>query len=126
MQIDGNGQCDQKTKGAYPVIFFVLKHFILVLEIDENEHKFYDATCELVRYDTMQYGQEKLRKTVCIRFNPHQCTSVVDQPAFLERVKELVQIIRTILKNEAVKTPSSDELVMNIMYLGYNQVCHHI
>ena len=53
-QIDGKG-CNDRTKSAYPDMAFRLPHVNLFIEIDEHCHRFYEASCEAARLDTIQY-----------------------------------------------------------------------
>lgn len=68
-QIDGR-TCVCKTQGAYPDIPIVTELGVIVIEVDENAHRYYELDCELARYDTLMYGSDDLRPTTAIRFNP--------------------------------------------------------
>ena len=89
---------------------------MIVIEVDENAHRYYEPACELARYDTLMYGSDDLRPTTAIRFNPHN-TSENKEP-LEDRAKALVQVIRN-----SLKTPSTSEIpVMSIQYMFYNSV----
>ena len=48
-KIDG-GDCEEKTKAAYPDLHIFTGDRIIFIETDENKHRFYNADCELGRY----------------------------------------------------------------------------
>jgi hypothetical protein len=64
--------------------------------VDENQHRYYDISCELARYDTLTFGTEQLRATFINRFNPHD-TPELTVP-FIDRLKVFIQTIRNQLK----------------------------
>ncbi|KAJ3409330.1 hypothetical protein HDU80_001790, partial [Chytriomyces hyalinus] len=49
--------------GAYPDIPLISTDHVAIVEVDENQHQFYDKTCELARYDTLQFGTAVLLPT---------------------------------------------------------------
>ena len=52
-----------------PDIFFELDKYCLIVEIDENEHKSYEDTCECARINEI-VGSICGRSVIFIRFNP--------------------------------------------------------
>jgi hypothetical protein len=74
----------------------VLQDRVIFSEVDENQHRYYDVSCELSRYDTLTFGTEQLRATFINRFNPHH-TPEMTVP-FIDRVKVFIQTIRNQLK----------------------------
>jgi hypothetical protein len=116
-QVDGSQACAENTKGAYPDIPTLLNDRVINIEVDENRHQFYDVSCELARYDTLQFGSDKLRPTICIRFNPHVVATC--QVLFEDRIKILIQIFRNALHAEL---DENEVPVMPVRYLFYGQV----
>ena len=71
-------------------------------EVDENQHRYYDLSCELARYDTLAYGIAPIeltpkvqnpspthgRATTVIRLNPHDTDSM--KVPFIERVRAFI------------------------------------
>ncbi|KAJ3253191.1 hypothetical protein HDU77_004681 [Chytriomyces hyalinus] len=54
---------DKRTKGAYPDIPLISTDCVAVVEVDENQHQYYNQTCELARYGTLQFGTAVLLPT---------------------------------------------------------------
>ena len=116
-QVDGSSDCAEKTKGAYPDIPILLNDRLVIIEVDENRHQHYEVSCELARYDTLQFSSNHLLPTTCIRFNPHLTTT--NKLRFEDRVKTLVQVVR----NRLLANLGKDEVpVMSVMYLFYGEV----
>jgi hypothetical protein len=61
--------CSPKGALVRPDFVFVHPRFVIILEVDENYHRYYDVTCELKRIEKLHEncGQPVL----LIRFNPH-------------------------------------------------------
>ena len=112
-----NGSCsDEKTKGAYPDIPLVWKDRYGIIEVDENRHNFYEQSCELARYDTIQFGTDQLKPTKFFRFNPHKTNDIPF--TLLEKVKVLIQSVRNYFKAEL----NPDLPVAYVEYLFYGEV----
>ena len=119
--IDGEDDCQDKTKAAYVDIPIVLQDRVIFSEVDENQHRYYDVSCELARYDTLTFGTEQLRATFINRFNPHN-TPEVTVP-FIDRVKAFIQTIRNQLRCPLL---SEDEKVSaSVSYLFYGSGSVH-
>jgi hypothetical protein len=123
MEIDGSMVCKEvnsdekvKTKAAYPDISISLPDRVLLYEIDENAHEYYDASCEVARYDPLLYGQESPKTTLCIRFNPHLADSSC--LSFLDKLKILLQMSRNWL-NSPLPTEEKVLPTMSVQYLFY-------
>ncbi|KAJ3410506.1 hypothetical protein HDV05_003696 [Chytridiales sp. JEL 0842] len=100
-QIDG--KCDNaKTKGAYPDIPLVLEDRVVIVEIDESRHQFYNESCELARYDTLQFGTKHLLPTKVFRFNPHDTSTI--KLDFQAKLKVLIQRVRNYLTSTLEET----------------------
>ena len=104
-----------RTKAALPDLAMVLPHKNIFIEIDENRHQFYDESCELARYDTLQFGADSTKPSLCLRFNPHV---VVNQelPSLEDRIKFLMQRLRN-----ATTAPIDTEAAptMTVQHLFY-------
>lgn len=59
------GGCSNKR----PDVYIDLLTHIIIVEIDENQHKYYDSTCEMVRLNLL-FEDFAFRPIVFIRFNP--------------------------------------------------------
>ncbi|KAJ3122138.1 hypothetical protein HK100_012118 [Physocladia obscura] len=83
---------NEKAKGAYPDIPIVLQDRVAIIEIDENRHQYYDTSCELARYDVLQFGTATLLATKVFRFNPHDSLTVKFEfeVKLLQRVRNYV------------------------------------
>ena len=126
--LDGEGECVEKTKGAYVDIPLVLQDRLILCEVDENLHCNYNPSCELSRLDTLAYGIAPIeltptienpnptqgRATYILRFNPHN-TDTMDVP-FIERVRVFIQVIRNLM---AQSITEEDRIGANVCYLFY-------
>ena len=118
--IDGSGDCHDKTKAAYVDIPIVLQDRVIFNEVDENQHRYYDFSCELAGYDTLMFGTEKIRDTFINRFNPHD-TSEMTVP-FIDRVRVFIQTIR----NQMTSSLSEEEKISaSVSYLFYGSNTVH-
>ncbi|KAJ3266487.1 hypothetical protein HDU77_000587 [Chytriomyces hyalinus] len=94
-----DGVCnDKRTKGAYPEIPLISTDRVAIVEVDKNRHQFYDKTCELARYDTLQFGTAVLLPTRVFRFNPHDMATL--QFELSSKLKVLVQQVHNYLNEE--------------------------
>jgi hypothetical protein len=116
-RIDGSYFPGEKTKGCYPDIPILTKSKLLNVEVDENRHQFYNMLCELARYDSLMYGQDELRNTTCIRFNPHDCEGMT--LPFVDRVRVLLQSIRNEMNVDVI----DDTPKLIVKYFFYGDVC---
>ena len=99
--------------GAYPDLYIFTGDRVVFIEIDEGCHAQYDSSCELARYDALQYGSDHIKPSLCIRFNPGTRDSVL-----IRRCGVLVQMVRNYLN-----TPLHLDVapVINVCFLFYNQ-----
>ena len=83
----------------------------MFIGLDEHCHAQYDPSCELARYDKLQYGRDSIKPSLCIRFNPG---SKNDER--LMRCKVLVQAVRNY-----VNATLHDNVapIMTVCYLLY-------
>jgi hypothetical protein len=126
--LDGEGECEEKTKGAYIAIPFVLPDRLILGEVDENQHRYYDLSCELARYDTLAYGIAPIevtptienpnpiqgRATFILRFNPHDTPSMV--VPFIQRVRTFIQMIRNLMTQPLT---AEYRIGANVCYMFY-------
>jgi hypothetical protein len=109
---------DEKAKGAYPDIPIVLQDRVVIIEIDEHRHQFYNELCELARYDTLQFGTGHLLPTKVFRFNPHDTPNI--KLDFQAKLKVLIQRVRNYLtltldEEEAIPVASGEVLLLLCM-----------
>ncbi|KAI9333091.1 hypothetical protein BDR26DRAFT_615693 [Obelidium mucronatum] len=116
VQLDG-ACSEEKAKGAYPDILLVLLDRVLIVEVDENRHRFYEQSCELARYDTLQFGSTTLLPSRIVRFNPHDTPNV--QLDLTAKLRILIQRIRDYL-NEELDIDAAP--VESVQFLFYGQV----
>jgi hypothetical protein len=69
------------------------------------------------RYDSLMYGQDELRNTTCIRFNPHDCEGMT--LPFVDRVRVLLQSIRNEMNVDVI----DDTPKLIVKYFFYGDVC---
>jgi len=129
--LDGSGDCEEKTKGAYIDIPIVLPDRLICGEVDENQHRYYQVACELARYDTLAYGATSLelvptlenpfptqgRATIVIRLNPHDITDSMVVP-FIERVRVFIQMFRNLMTQPLSE---NDRIGATVHYLFYGE-----
>ncbi len=62
-----------KNKLAIPEFVIADGKMVIIVEIDENSHKYYEKPCELGRYDTLKWRQKYPEDTVLyvLRFTSH-------------------------------------------------------
>jgi hypothetical protein len=128
-QIDGKG-CNDRTKGAFPDMAFRLPHLNLYIEIDEHCHRFYEASCEAARLDTIQYGVkltegERLLPSILLRFNPHSTKDGGCDVPLLGRIKTLAQRYRDIVDAPASDTRFTEFANMSVQYMFYGSDVQH-
>jgi hypothetical protein len=128
-QIDGKG-CNDRTKSAYPDMAFRLPHVNLFIEIDEHCHRFYEASCEAARLDTIQYGAmlaegERLLPSIMLRFNPHSTNDGGCNVPLLGRIKTLAQRYRNIVEASALDTQLPEFANMSVQYMFYGSDVQH-
>jgi hypothetical protein len=135
MQVDG-GHCEVvKTKGnqggfffkkkfltqkfnnsilaAYPDFSFVLFDRNVFVEVDENQHQYYNQECELARLDLLAYGTDRdAIPTTVIRFNPHNLDFTL-----VAMIKSLIQTVKTELNR-----PLLVKQGINVIYMFYKSV----
>ena len=99
--------------GAYPDLYIFTGDRVVFIEIHEDCHAQYDSSCELARYDALQYGSDHIKPSVCILFNPGTRDSVL-----IRRCGVLVQMMRNY-----VNTPLQLDVapVINVCFLSYTQ-----
>ena len=128
-QIDGKG-CNDRTKGAFPDMAFRLPTLTLYIEIDEHCHRFYEASCEAARLDTIQYGVklaegERLLPSIMLRFNPHSTKDGGCAVPLLGRIKTLAQRYRNIVEASALDTRLPEFANMSVQYMFYGSDVQH-
>jgi hypothetical protein len=128
-QIDGKG-CNDRTKGAFPDMAFRLPTLNLYIEIDEHCHRFYEASCEAARLDTIQYGVklaegERLLPSIMLRFNPHSIKDGGCDVPLLGRIKTLAQRYRNIVEASALDTRLPEFANMSVQYMFYGSDVQH-
>ena len=120
------GPCvvDTTNRRRADMLFFAGndKNNVVILEVDENEHKHYPVECEVARMSDIR-DQYTGRHIICIRYNP--CLK-----KFEDNVAQAsaVEIIREESKKEAfmaVRAALDEPLVVSEMgytlrYIGYN------
>ena len=133
--LDGEGHCEEKTKGAYVDIPFVLPDRLILGEVDENQHRYFNLSCELGRYDTITYGIAPIeivpttenpnpiqgRATFIIRFNPHDTPKMVIP--FIERIRVFIQIIRNLMMQPLT---AEDRIGARVYYMFYDSSNVHL
>ncbi|KAJ3010752.1 UNVERIFIED_CONTAM: hypothetical protein HDU68_001998 [Siphonaria sp. JEL0065] len=112
-QVDGACN-DEKTKGAYPDIPLVLNDRVAIVEVDENRHQYYNQSCELARYDTLQFGTGWLLPTRVFRFNPHDTATL--RFDFTSKLM-LIQRVRNYL-NEELEIGAAPVASVEWLYYG--------
>ena len=107
-----------KTDGHFSRIDFVIDmgSFKILLEVDEDQHSWYDVTCETRRMAdivTASRIQGVTRPLVFIRYNPHACRhdGKLIKKLKKDREAELVKRIKT------MERPRQD---LSIMYMYYD------
>ena len=98
--------------GAYPDKYIALQDRVVFIEVDEDSHAQYDPSCELARYDKLQYGRDCIKPSLCIRFNPGGKTEERRM-----RCKVLVQAVRDYI-NAALRDNVTP--VMTVRHLLYD------
>ncbi len=115
------GACNkERPKGAYPDISLVLQDRVCIIEVDEHRHQFYNSSCELARYDVLQFGTKDLLPTRVFRFNPHDTATLKFD--FTSKLKMLIQRVRNYL-NEELEIGAAP--VASVEWLYYGQVNIH-
>ena len=111
----GSAEALVRTKAALPDLAMVLLHMNIYIEIDENRHQYYEESCELARYDTVQFGADSIKPSLCLRFNPHVVVNQ-DLPSLEDRIKFLMQRLRN-----AINAPIDKEAepIMTVQHLFY-------
>jgi hypothetical protein len=98
-----------------PDIFFDLTGHVVIVEIDENQHKTYEDTCECARINEIVNGIGG-KPVIIIRYNPDIVKNNGKQINInqSDRIDNLIHII----KNELTKT--YDTFIVKIIQLYYN------
>ena len=99
-------------------------------KIDEHCHRFYEASCEAARLDTIQYGVkltegERLLPSILLRFNPHSTKDGGCDVPLLGRIKTLAQRYRDIVDAPASDTWFTEFANMSVQYMFYGSDVQH-
>ena len=88
----GNCDCNHARRIDFRVL---INGTLLCIEVDENEHKYYDKENEEARPNDLMMVHTG--KFLFIRFNPHPYTfnGIRENPSITERLENLVQVIRS-------------------------------
>jgi hypothetical protein len=114
-----------------PDLLLDLGSHILMIEIDENQHKYYDSSCEtarlnelsidvnhrsivMLRFNPDSYGDGNNKIKSCWKINSYGVMSIVNMEQWLERIECLKKQIRYCMDN------SSDE-PLKIIEMYYDQ-----
>ena len=94
-------------------------YFIVVLEVDENQHKSYECICEQQRM--IQIHQDIGMNILFIRFNPDSYRNINNELInnYNDREKKLLNILKNIKKLTKMKNP------LSVMYLYYDNYDEH-
>ena len=128
--LDGSGDCEERTKGAYIDIPIVLPDRLICGKVDENQHRYYQVACELARYDTLAYGTQPInivptdavpsptqgRATIVIRLNPHDTRTM--KVSFIDRVRVFIQMFRNLMTQPL---SADDRIGAHVYYLFYGE-----
>jgi hypothetical protein len=96
---------DSILKGKYcfrkfrPDILIASPELSIMVECDENEHKYYNKSCELARMDTLLHELEDSKRRIIIRWNPdsYSIEGVKQKTTRKERLEKLKQLILDII-----------------------------
>ena len=96
---------DSILKGKYcfrkfrPDILIASPELSIMVECDENEHRYYNKSCELSRMDTLLHELEDSGRRVIIRWNPdsYSIKGVKQKTTRKERLEKLKQLILDII-----------------------------
>ena len=96
------------------------------LEVDENQHKSYDSTCELVRLNNIAISHQYRRPIVVLRYNPDPFTVgsrriTCKQLSRDNKEKILMQQLNNVM--EAAAFPETFPLLLRVIKIGYNCTC---
>jgi hypothetical protein len=111
----GNCDCSHRRRIDFRIL---IGNTLLCIEVDENQHKYYDKTEEEIRYDDlyMLHGG----KFVFIRFNPDKFKSMLGtnkNPTMKKRMEYLHQEIN--FQIDRINCEKNEEL-LEIAYLFYD------
>jgi len=101
-----------------PDIFFNLETHCIIVEIDENQHKSYDESCECSRINEIVNGIGG-RPVIIIRYNPdkirHKKRKIeIDQ-------KERVGVLLKKIREELIKIPDKFSVRVIKLYFDSNE-----
>ncbi len=118
------------NKDAFPDMAFRLPSLNLYIEIDKHCHRFYEASCDAVRLDTIQYGVklaegERLLPSILLRLNPHSTKDGGCAVPLLGRIKTLAQRYRNIVEASALDTRLPEFANMSVQYMFYESDVQH-
>ena len=96
------------------------------LEVDENQHKSYDSTCELVRLNDIAISHQYRRPIVVLRYNPDTFTVgshriTCKQLSHDDKEKILMQQLKNLM--EAAASPETFPPLLRVIKIGYNCKC---
>ena len=126
MRIDYTCLNQPGLKNKFSRIDFVLPHLIpntiILLEVDESQHKQYDQTCEQARMHdvvaSLRLGGT-VENIVFIRYNPHGFT-INGKKGIVRRKERLEKLLET------MKTLSPEGPSFEVKYLFYDSVVRNI
>ena len=101
--------CAETTR--YPDYMFCAEQHCVLLEVDENEHKNYVASCEVARLSELMDSINFLNLHV-IRYNPHE-----KDVSAADRKKKLLEAVRRAL---ATNYGSLNDAGAVVQYVGYS------
>lgn len=121
--VDGSKSCEHRTRGAFLDTYLIGDDKVVFVEVDEDRHKFYDKSCEMVRYEAVHFGHNFSHfPSVLLRFNPNVVEG--EDTELLYRIKVLAQQIRDELKAR----PSDEQLEAaekRVQFMYYGEGSEH-
>lgn len=113
---------DQNCTNKRPDVYFELDTHCVIVEIDENQHKSYEAICECARINEI-VNSIGGKSVVFIRYNPDKTYNTYNgnkkeiQVELIEKLKTLIKIIKTELIKEY------DKFCVKLIQLYYDDNC---
>lgn len=116
-----------------PDIIIYCNNYIIIVEIDENQHKYYNKIIENERMINIQHTLEK--QCIFIRFNPDSykdesgkhitgCwkyinNNLVVNPKYIPHWEKRINTLKECIKNNMLNTPK-DNLVVKYLFYNFN------
>ena len=96
------------------------------IEVDENQHKSYEGTCELVRLNNIAVSHQYRRPLVVLRYNPDPFNVGAQRITYKELQREdkeqiLLQQLKKVIEGAAY--PENFPALLRVIKIGYDCEC---